>query len=139
MIIAQERAEHIEEADGQDRIVKERKGVEVQDVLKINPHKVQMFSLNEIWKSVLEKLVELNVLQDPDADAFLSDEDSDELKDEFDFVVHGSRRIGRLLKEKRSKQQKEKPLRELMPKNDFAMINKMLQKVVEHEKFVKGL
>ena len=86
---------------------------------------------------ILARLIELNVLRDPDDLSYGSDEESEELKDGFDFLHHAKRRVGRLFKNKRSKQQKEKALRDLMPKNDFAVCNSMLEKVIEHEKIIK--
>lgn len=53
----------------------------------MNPHKVQMFSIEEIWKAVLARLVKLDVLRDPDDDSEGSDEDSTDLEEEFDFVA----------------------------------------------------
>ena len=98
-----------------------------------------MFSLNEIWKCVLARLVDLNVLRDPDADSANTDDDeSDELEDNFDFVLHGRERVGKLFNSKRSKDQKERALRDIMPKNDFNVVNRMLCKCIEHEKsFIK--
>lgn len=53
--------------------------------------------------------------------------------------MHATKRVGRLMRDKKSKQQKEKPLKDLMPKNDFTIINCMLERVIEHEKFMKNL
>ena len=62
-----------------------------------------MFSLNEIWKCILARLVELNVLRDPEDDSNASDEESDDLGTEFDFVHHGNKRVGKLFNNKKSK------------------------------------
>lgn len=96
-----------------------------------------MFSLNEIWKCVLNRLVELNVLKDPDAaQEFASDDDSTELEEDFDYIYHAKKRVGVLFKNKRSKDDKDKSLRDMMPKNDFTMVQRMLDKTIEHEKVV---
>lgn len=57
----------------------------------IDPHRVQLFSFQEIWKGVVTRLAELNVLKDPDAKA--DDEDSmeenhasDASSDDFDLT-----------------------------------------------------
>lgn len=114
-----------------------RKDKDELDTKLMNPHKVQLFSLNEIWKNILSRLVELNVIKDPDDFDEDSGESSEELEDEFDFVKYGQLRVGRLLKNKRLKSQKEKALVDIMPQNDFNVINKMLQKAIEHELHVK--
>lgn len=72
----------------------------------MNPHKVQMFSIEEIWKAVLARLVKLDVLRDPDDDSEGTDDDSTDLEEEFDFVAKAQKRVGKLLKEKRTKKAK---------------------------------
>ena len=42
--------------------------------------------MQEIWKCILGRLIELNVLADPDADSFGSDDNSTDLDDDFDFA-----------------------------------------------------
>lgn len=54
------------EMDQQDRFMRERRGKKERDWQVVNPHRVQMFSLNEVWKCVQQRLVELNVMKDPD-------------------------------------------------------------------------
>lgn len=86
----------------------------------------------EIWKSVLARLVDLNVVNDPDADSFASDCESSDYEEHYDFILQGTKRIGRLLKGKRSSRD-QKSLGEQMPRNDLRLINKMLEQSIYHE------
>ena len=56
------------------------------DTKSLNPHRVQIYSIEEIWKAVLNRLVQLDVLNDPDEDAIEEDSESSELEEEFDYV-----------------------------------------------------
>lgn len=105
-MIQDERSEFVYKLDKNDRIYKVREGTQILDTRNMNPHKVQMYSIEEIWKAVLARLVKLDVLRDPDDDSEGSDEDSTDLEDEFDFVAKAQRRVGKLLKEKRTKKAK---------------------------------
>ena len=105
-IIHDKRSEFIYKMDDQDRLYKVREGPNMLDTRKMNPHKVQMYSLEEIWKAVLARLVKLDVLRDPDDDSEGEDNDSTDLEDDFDFVAKAQKRVGKLLKEKRTKKAK---------------------------------
>lgn len=86
---------------------------------------------------MLARLVELKVLRDPDDDVIIdSEEESSELEGDFDFIHEGKKRVGKLMKNKRYKHQKEKPLIDMMPQNDFLVVNKMLEKSIDHEKHI---
>ena len=65
-----------------------------------------MYSIEEIWKAVLQRLVKLDVLRDPDEDSEGEDEDSTDLEDDFDFILKAEKRIGKLFKDKRTKKSK---------------------------------
>ncbi len=71
-----------------------------------------MFSINEIWHCVQERLIELNVMKDPDVESFGSASDSTEFDDDFDFVKLGGERVGHLFKGKKSKEKDEKSVAE---------------------------
>jgi hypothetical protein len=104
--------ENVIKEDKKDRFIYERKGKDQVDTINLNPHRVQMFSIEEIWKAILKRLVDLNVMRDPDDDHYESDNESTDLDDEFDFVHHGQNRVGRLFKDKRCAQDKEKALKD---------------------------
>ena len=81
------RDEFFAEMDQQDRIFQERVGNAALETSHINPNRVQIFSLNEIWDCVQARLIELKVMKDPEVDSFDSDSDSTEMEDDFDFVT----------------------------------------------------
>ena len=130
-LLDQRQAEFLHEVDAQDRYYMDRKGQDALDVMKINPHRVQLFSISEIWHCVRARLIELNVMKDPDLDSFASESDSTEWEDEFDFIKRGKERIGELFKGKKSAEKGEKSVAELMRKNDLKVVNKMLERVIE--------
>ena len=72
-------------------------------------------------------------MKDPDVDSFGSQSDSTEFEDDFDFVALGKERIGELFKARNNADKGEKSVAEQMRKNDLLVINKMLEKVIEHE------
>lgn len=72
-------------------------------------------------------------MKNPDLESDSSDNDSDELVKDFDFIAEGRKRAGAFFRGKPKKDDKEKSLAELMKKNDFHIINKMLEKVINHE------
>lgn len=63
-----------------------RKGEDELNPLKVNPHRVQLFSINEIWKSVQQRLIELDIMKDPDLDSLASESESTDFEEGFDFV-----------------------------------------------------
>jgi len=138
-LLDRRQAEFLHEVDAQDRYFQERKGKDALDTLKINPHRVQLFSISEIWHCVRGRLIELNVMKDPDVDdSVSSDGDSTEFEDDFDFIARGRERIGELFKGKKSKDKDQKSVAELMRKNDLKVINKMLERVIgQEEAFLK--
>ena len=102
---------------------------------------------------MLGRLVDLKVLEDPDKvkynnDNKIEDSSSDYEHDweteYFDFVGRGKERVGRLFvgkanSDKRKKGQEITSVDDLLRRNDFIMINKTMQKAVEHEEFLKKL
>lgn len=72
-------------------------------------------------------------MKDPDMESVGSKSDSTEYEDDFDFVEEGRKRVGHLFKAKKSKQKNQKSVAELMRKNDLKVLNRLLQKGVEHE------
>ena len=92
-----------------------------------------MFSINEIWRCVQQRLIELNVMKDPDVESIGSASDSTEFEDDFDFVKLGAERVGHLFKGKKSKDKDEKSVAEQMRRNDLKVVNRMLEKAIEHE------
>ena len=95
----------------------------------------------------------MKVLEDPDKvkynnDNKIEDSSSDYEHDweteYFDFVGRGKERVGRLFvgkanSDKRKKGQEITSVDDLLRRNDFIMINKTMQKAVEHEEFLKKL
>lgn len=65
-ILDANRKDFIYEIDKQDRIMQERTGKDMLKHTNINPHRVQMFSITEIWKFLEQRLIELEVMKDPD-------------------------------------------------------------------------
>ena len=51
---------------------------------------------------MLVRLVDLNVLNDPDADSFGSDNESSDYEENYDFMTQAAKKFGRLFKGKRS-------------------------------------
>jgi hypothetical protein len=120
------RTDFLLDMDEQDRVYRERKGKAMLDWQKINPHRVQMFSIQEIWRCVQQRLIELDVMKDPDAQQVVDDGDSTELEEDFDFVEAARARADTLFKKKKSKESKDKALGEMMKKNDLKIVNRML-------------
>ena len=92
MMMNQARKNFYLEEDQDGRVFKENrmqrggKGKPQFDPLKVNPHRVQMFSINEIWHCVSRRLGELGVMHYPDEKSQQCiDSDSDQLDDDFDF------------------------------------------------------
>ena len=93
-----------------------------------------MFSIGEIWRCIQQRLIELNVMKDPDTISIGSASDSTEYEDDFDFVKLGQERVGHLFKGKKAKKDKdEKSVAELMRRNDLKVMNRMLKITIEHE------
>ena len=73
MMMAHARKTFYHEEDEDGRVFKEgreggptSKGKPHFDALKVNPHRVQMYSINEIWHCIARRLFELGVMQNPD-------------------------------------------------------------------------
>ena len=97
------------------------------DTVKHDAHRVQMFSLEEIWKNIENRLIKLNILIDPLIKAQLAAEDGDESDDlnpkKIDFEKEAAKRSGYFLAKKHNNRDpREKPLKELMSKNDFKVL-----------------
>ena len=56
------------------------------DTKQLNPHRVQIYSIEEIWKAILARLVQLDVLRDPDEEVIEEDSESSELDEEFNYI-----------------------------------------------------
>ena len=118
------------EMDAHDRVLQERKEEVIVNPWKINPHRVQMFSINEIWTCVQQRLVELKVMKDPEADSQGEESDSTDFEEGFSFVEEGAMRVGKLF---RPKAGQEKSLKDQMKKNDWTLLNKLLERAVAHD------
>jgi hypothetical protein len=118
-LVLDEREDFLTQLDTTDRFYKVREGIDQLDTKKLNPHRVQMYSIEEIWKAILARLVKLDVLRDPDDDSEGEDSDSTDLEDEFDFIPKAEKRVGRLFKAKRNKKGKNPPLIDQMKQNDY--------------------
>jgi hypothetical protein len=105
--------------------------------MKINPHRVQLFSINEIWSCVSKRLIELKVMKDPEIDSADSDSDSTEMEEDFDFVAVAKERASTLFKGKKKKESNEKSVAELMRRNDLTLMRRAMDKIVEHEYLLK--
>ena len=84
--------------DKHDRYFNERKGTDELKITTINPHRVQMFSINEIWKSIQHRLVELKIIKNPEVDSDEEGEDSAEVDDNYDFEKLVKERVNYLFK-----------------------------------------
>ena len=93
------------------------------DHLHVDPHRVQVFSMHEIWKCVLARLVELKIMRDPDHDSFYSDESSEEGSKEYDFIKHANKRHGILFKPSKKLKDTDKCLADMMPTKDYTLMN----------------
>lgn len=94
---------------------------------------MQLFSINEIWKSVQQRLIELDIMKDPDLDSLASESESSDFEEGFDFLQRAQDRVGKFMHGRKQKDSKVKGLKDLMKPNDVLLMNKMLAKVVEHE------
>lgn len=129
-----QRRDFFYEEDKDGRIMVERRGLDQQfNALKVNPHRVQMFSINEIWRCISQRLVDLEVMKDPDEDSANSDHDSTDFEEDFDFLEAAKRRKGNLLRGKKANGSTEQGLYGIMKKNDFLLLNRMLDVIAEHE------
>ena len=63
---------------------------------------------------MLSRLVQLDVLNDPDEDAIEEDSESSELEEEFDYVERTQQRVHKFLMSKRSKKDKFKSVGQQM-------------------------
>ena len=135
--MSSKRNEFFAEMDEQDRVYQERKGNFMLNIEKINPNRVQIFSLNEIWSCVEKRLIELKVMKDPEVDSFDSDSDSTEMEDNFDFVTQAKERVDTLFKGKKKKDPNEKSVAELMKRNDLILMRKAIEKLCDHEYLLK--
>lgn len=133
------RKHFVEVNEDRDQIYMERRHNEI-NTTKCNPHRVRIYSLNEIWKNILARLVELKVLKDPDDtdSEDLEFNESEELEDDFDFNREAINRQGRFLKFKRYRDGRGE-LVKLISSNDFKLINKMLQLTAANDKRLSKL
>ena len=92
-----------------------------------------MFSINEIWRCISQRLVDLEVMKDPDEDSLNSDHDSTDFEEDFDFLEAAAKRKGNLLRGKKSNGSTENGLYGIMKKNDYLLLNRMLDVLAEHE------
>lgn len=136
-LMSGKRDEFFQEMDKQDRLLQERSGAFMLDAMKINPHRVQLFSINEIWQCVSKRLIELRVMKDPEGDSVASDSDSTEVEEDCDFVQVASERVHSLFKGKKKQDRSEKSVAELMRRNDLNLMKRVISKVVEHEQLLK--
>ena len=72
-------------------------------------------------------------MKDPDEVQQESDQESEELEEDFDFCEAAKERAGQLFTGKRRKDAIEKPLADIMKQKDFLLINECLLKCAEHE------
>lgn len=66
-------------------------------LVDIDPHRIQVFSFEEIWRGVLKRLISLGLMKDPDEvelikAAELEDVSSDEYEEEFNFCTKAEER-----------------------------------------------
>jgi predicted nucleotidyltransferase component of viral defense system len=92
------------------------------DTNSLNPHRVQVYSIEEIWKAILARLVQLSVLRDPNEKFITEDSESTELDGEFDFVEKASKRVDKFLMKTRSRKDKGKSVGDQMRQNDLIVM-----------------
>jgi hypothetical protein len=80
-----------------------------------------MFSINEIWKFLEGRLVELKIMKDPGAGggSDCSDEDSVEVDDDFDFEKLAKERVKFLFRGRRGASKQDKSVGDLLKPNDL--------------------
>lgn len=116
--------------DDHGRFFQERVGKDELDFNKVNPHRVQLFSINEIWKCIKGKLIELNVIRDSEVLGITSNGDeSDEIPDHFDFVRFKNLRLKNLFGERHDQEKHLSCVRKLLKKNDLKFISKLAEQV----------
>jgi len=62
-----------------------------------------MFSINEIWHVIQNRLIDLKVMKDPDEESLGSASESTEFEDDFDFCMKAGERVGHLFRAKDAK------------------------------------
>ena len=72
-------------------------------------------------------------MKNPDEESSGSDSDSSDYDNDFDFVQMGKKKIGELLKKKPAGSTSKSSLADMMKRNDFLIIQKMLEKAIQHE------
>jgi hypothetical protein len=126
--------------DEQDRIYQERLGKDELDFKKVNPHRVQLFSINEIWRCLKGKLVELNVIRDMDVLSVQSEhEESDELPDSYDFLRLKKLRLKNLFSERHDQERHLTSVRKLLKRNDIKFVNSLAEQVCCSKEEIKKL
>ena len=118
-----------------------------KELVDMDPHRIQVFSFEEIWRGVIKRLVALNIMKDPDEAAKIRAADLEEVSsdeyedgDNFNFVKMATARSGRLLAGKiEGPGGIKQSLKDSMRINDFIMLNKMLDMTNDHEQYVRKL
>ena len=138
MMMNQARKNFFFEEDQDGRVFKENrlqrgdKGKPQFDPLKVNPHRVQMFSINEIWHCVSRRLGELGVMHDPDEKSQKCiDSDSEQLDDDFDFREAIESRIDSVFT---GKNMGQVPLTQILKPNDYKLLKRALQITATNDK-----
>lgn len=125
MLMAHARREFYHDEDEDGRIFKENrtreKGKPLFDPLKVNPHRVQLYSIAEIWHCVSRRLFELGIMHNPDEKSQdeAVDSESDDLRDDFDFAETVEARMDKLF---RGKNLGHEPLASMMRPNDLRLL-----------------
>lgn len=108
----------------------------------LDPHRIQMFSFEEIWQNVVSRLIELKVMRDPEvvkrekaaAEMEQSDSSSD-YEEEFNFIGKAREREGRIFAGKVKAGATRTTMKDQMRRNDFALLNRAISLVASHERF----
>lgn len=118
----------------------------LKELIDMDPHRIQVFSFEEIWRGVIKRLVALNIMKDPEEAAKIRAADLEEVSSDeyeehnFNFIKSATDRSGRLLAGKiEGPGGIKQSLKDSMRINDFIMLNKMLDLTNEHEQYVRKL
>ena len=95
--------------------------------LKVNPHRVQLYSINEIWRCVQGRLIELKIMKDPELESEnISDGESTDVEDDIDFKQFASERLPELFKGKQNLERHLQSVENLLKKNDLRFVKTLI-------------
>lgn len=117
------------EMDEQDRYFQDRRGSDELQVEHINPHRVQLFSMNEIWKCIKDRLIQINIIRKPEEDfGEQSDASSDAEPDDLTLKDLAKRRLPNLFGNRSSMERHLTGVANLLKPNDLRLVKEVIWK-----------